>query len=253
MKNLDSVRGFYKQVEFEATFDFASVARQFEQHDVFANPPQFRAVTLPYLGEVQLTLIAIRQPDYPNKDLSHCKIAQDEGDDGKYRYGSRVSFFAKPTPELAAAGLKAESGAGAFGGLIDLTCNQKVHRNQFGHPMRHFGGGKWPKKTPVEFCISDLPDIVKCHRDRFFPKALHEFPFEDGTLVRVFVKDVQKIGGYERRTSAEKAMAVFSELSDAIFSRERGNVNIGGYVAANGVRWVIPPFGKNHVAFDAIS
>lgn len=256
MKNLDSVKNFYHQVKFEAEFDYASIADAFEQHDVFANPPQFHKVALPYFGEVELTLVAIQQPDYPNKSLSHCKIAQDEGGsefgDGKYKYGSRVSFLAKPTPTLAAAGFKPEPEyAGAFAGLIDLTCNQGTHSALFGHPMKYFGGGKWPKKTVSEFCTNNLSDIVKYHRDRFFPKELHEYPFEDGALVKVFAQDTTKIGGYERQTVAEKAMDAFSELFDIIYTKERGNVNVCGYVAANGVRWIIPAFGKNHVAFDA--
>lgn len=254
MKNLDSVRDFYKQVKLEAKFDYALVAEQFEQHNVFANPPQFHKVTLPYLGEVQLTLIAIQQPDYPNKSLSHCKIAQDEGDselgDGKYKYGSRVSFLAKPTPTLLGAGFKPEYAA-AFAGLVDLTCVQGTHNRLFGHPMEHFGGGKWPKKTPAEFCTSNLSDIVKYHRGRFFPEALHEYPFEPGEPVKVFAQDVTKIGGYTRQTVAEKAMDVFSELSDRIYTKERGNVNVCGYVAADSARWVIPAFGKNYVALDA--
>lgn len=257
MKNLNSVRNFYKQVKVEAEFNFASVAGEFEQHNVFANPPQFHEVTLPYLGEVELTLIAIQQPNYPNKSLSHCKIAQDEGDsefgDDKYKYGSRVSFFAKPTQILIAAGFKPEPEyAGQFAGLVDLTCNQGTHNNLWGHPMKHFGGGKWPRKSPAEFCTKNLPDIVKYHRNKFYPKEIHEYPFDDGVSVMVFAQDVNKKGGYKRQAVAEKAMDTFQELFNSIYTKERGNVNVCGYVAANGVRWVIPAFGKNHVAFDDI-
>lgn len=252
MRNLASVKNFYRQVRFEAEFDYASIASAFEQHDVFATP-QFYKVTLPYLGKVELTLIAIQQPDYPNKSLSHCKIAQNEGDsefgDGKYKYGSRVSFMAKPTPTLLAAGFKPEPEyAGEFAGLVDLTCNQGTHSNLFGHPLQHFGGGKWPKKSPAEFCVTNLPDIVGYHRRRFYPKELHEYPFGDGQAVTVTAKDTTKVGGYTRQTTAEKAMDVFRELFEIIYAKERGNVIVSGHVAAGDVLWIIPAFGKSHVA-----
>lgn len=246
MKSLENVRKFYIQVEIEAKFDYGLVGKKFEDHDVFANPPQFHNVDLPYLGEVELMLIAIQES---NKSFSHC-IVQDEGDselgDGKYKFGSRVSFFAKPTPTLTAAGFKPEK-YGKFSGLVDLTCNQGIHNNLFGHPMKHFDGGKWPKKTTVEFCTQNLPKIIKYHRSKFYPDELHEYPFRNGEYVTVFVKDVTKIGGCSRPATAEKAMDIFLELYDNLYDKENGNVVISGHVAANGIRWIIPAFGKNHV------
>lgn len=257
MKNLGSVRDFYKQVKLEAKFDYTSVAEVFETHNVFANPPEFHKVRLPYLGEVELTLIAIQQPDYPNKSLSHCKIARDEGERKvgdtstahKYSYSSRVSFLAKPTPTLAAAGFKPEPEyAGVFAGLVDLTCVQGTHSNLFGHPMSYFGGGKWPRKSPADFCTQNLPDIVKYHRNKFYPKELHEYPFENGEHVEVFAQDITKVGGYSCQTVAENAMDVFHNLFKMIYKKERGNVNVAGYVKSGKVSWIIPAFGKNHVA-----
>ena len=252
MKNLDNVKNFYRQVEFEAKFDYQSI--NFEQHNVFANPPQFRRITLPYLGEVELTLVAIQQPSYPNKTLSHCKIAQDEGDsgfgDGKYNYSSRVSFLVKPTPTLLGVGFTPEPNyAGSFAGLITLDCNQVVHSKSRRHPMKYFGGGKWPKKSPTEFCTQNLPKIIAAHRGRFYPAELHEYPFEDGPVL-VVCKDATKIGGYTRHTTAEVALRVFHFMFENLYAEEHGNVNISGWVEANGVRWIIPAFGKNHVAID---
>ena len=85
---------------------------------------------------------------------------------------------------------------------------------------------------------------------RFFPRALHEYPFDQGEDVEVFAKDCTKIGGYTRQCKAEMGQSVFSEISNRIWEKERGNVNICGHIAARGVRWVIPVVGKNHVAFE---
>lgn len=233
------VRNFYKEVEVESTFDYGVVAAKFEDHDVFANPPQWHSVSLPYLGEVELTLIAV----------AGRKIAVD---DGGYHYKSRVSFFAKPTPSLMAAGFEAKlPHAGDFAGIVDLTGNQGCHQNLFGHPLERMSKAGWVNKTPSEFCTTNLPNIVQYHRDKFYPKELHRFPFEYGTPVVVFAKDSTKIGGYTRRTTSDKAMDVFHSLYEMIYINANGNVNVTGHIIDEkaGIGWKIPPFGKDHVFF----
>lgn len=260
MRNLDGVKRFYEQVKIEAEFDYAELAEEFENHDVFANPPQFHKVALPFLGDVELTLIAVNL-SCPSKYLGRCKIAENEGErvfgDGKYHYNSKVSFFVKPTEIMSRAGFKPETQYGDFAGLIDLTCNQGTHSNLFGHPMeassydRARDSVNWYIKSPSQFCTQNLPEIIKYHLKRFFPEELHEYPFEDDEIVTVHTQDVNKIGGYKTTSTGGEAREVFYQRANQIIDSERGNANVCGFVTNGTIRWVIPAFGKDYVAFNA--
>ena len=129
MKDLKNVELFYKELEVEINYDYNLVADKFRNHNVFANPPEFQSCVLPYIGEVELTLIAIQQDHLPFSE----KIAED---DGKYSYRSRVLFAAKPTPILIKEGFKP-----GFQGLIEFY---SIHFNLHGHPMQFYEEGKWP-------------------------------------------------------------------------------------------------------------
>lgn len=242
MKNLDNIKDFYRHVEELGKFDFEELAADFANHDIFANPPQGHICTLPFFGEIELFLVAITDTWTDRASIAI--------DDGKYKYSSRVVFLARITPILEGAGYEIIK-YGPFAGMVELSCNQSRHSCLFGHPAERPGRDlNWQRRTPQEFIVELLPRLVKNAISRFYPKELHEYPFDDDTPVEVFVKDTNKIGGYSRRSTGKEAYEVFHHLSDLIYAEEHDNVNITGYIQAGNIRWVIPAFGKDYVCFD---
>lgn len=246
MKDLTVVRNFYYAVQEENSFSYEDVGELFADHNVFADPPVFRRVTLPVLGSVELTLVAIEQPGF-GASLVRCSVAPD---DGTYRYASSMRFLARPTPTLTALGMDPEVD-GPFEGLVDLSVvGNGKHENLFGHPLRYFGDGQWPLRSPAAFCVEILPTLVRCHMSRIIPKELHEYPFDDDDDVVVFAKDVTKVGGMFRYVKAVDALRVYRELADTIYVSARGNANIRGCIRSGSVEWVIPAFGSPCVSID---
>jgi hypothetical protein len=244
MKNLNMVKNFYKNVEALTNFDFEALASKFASHDIFANPPVGIVTDLPFFGEVELFLVAVAMDT--SKWLGRSEIAVD---DGEYQYGSQVAFLAKATPILEQAGYEIFQ-FGPFAGMVALSGGQGCHSNLFGHPAKYYyGDGKWALKSPGEFVTGNLKAIIKDAVNRFYPDELHEYPFDPETVVEVFAQDVNKIGGYTEISNGGEAMEVYHRLSDMIYEKEDGNVNIAGYIQAGNVRYVIPAFGNNHVAF----
>jgi len=239
MINLEKVKKFYQQVEFFGKFDFESLAAEFQNHDVFANPPQFHKIVLPFLGQVELGLVAI-QKSWP------LKVAID---DGKYNYESKVSFLAKETETLREAGYEMFS-RGPFAGHCELSCEQSSHSNLFGHPASYSGRDHWQLRSSAEFVTKKLPELLKNAISRFYPAELHQFPFDESQYVEVFVKDSTKVGGITVASIAANAMDAWNEGAEKILSRERGNANVSGYIKAGGIMFVLPAFGKNYVAFE---
>ena len=245
MNDLTTVKNFYEQVERQAQFDYQALAQEFQGHDIFANPPQMHKIALPFFGNLELGLVAIRLPDTPSKWLGRGAAIAEE--DGKYHYGSRVSFMAIINDTLNRHGYEALP-SGPFAGMVELSCR---HSTLFGHPARHFGGGSWPRRSVAEFVTKLLPRLVNNAVKRFYPHELHQFPFDDDQPVLVFAKDVDKIGGYKWRTTAGKAMEAFRKGAQFIRDRERGNALVSGHIQRGNVTWVIPAFGRNHVAFNS--
>jgi hypothetical protein len=244
MKDLTIVKNFYKNVEALEGFDFEALASKFASHDIFANPPVGIVANLPFLGEVELFLVAVALDT--SKWLARSEIAVD---DGEYSYSSRVVFLAKATPILEQAGYEIFQ-FGPFAGMVALSGGQGNHSNIFGHPAKYYyGDGKWALKSPGEFVTGNLRAIIKDAVKRFYPTELHEYPFDTETSVKVFVQDTNKIGGYTEISSAAAAMEVYHRLAAKIYEKESGNVNISGHIQAGNVRYVIPAFGNNYVAF----
>ena len=90
MKDLTEVKKFYGEVVAEATFDYVALAAEFIGHDIFANPPRLHKTILPFLGEVELGLIAIAKEGRCADLWFDCAIIAI--DDGKYSYNSEISF-----------------------------------------------------------------------------------------------------------------------------------------------------------------
>jgi hypothetical protein len=243
MKDLTIVQKFYKNVEALTNFDFEALASKFANYDIFANPPVGIVTDLPFFGEIELFLVAVALPE-PSKWLGRSEIAVD---DGEYSYSSRVVFLARSTPILEQAGYEIFQ-FGPFAGMVDLSGGQGNHSNLFGHPAKYYSDGKWALKSPGEFVTGNLRAIIKDAVKRFFPAELHEYPFDPETVVKVFAQDINKIGGYTEISSAAAALEVYHRLAAMIYDKESGNVNISGHIQAGNVCYVIPAFGKNHVA-----
>lgn len=66
------------------------------------------------------------------------------------------------------------------------------------------------------------------------------------TPCRVYVKDVTKIGGYERYVSYRDAWATKREMAENIIASERGNAITEAIIEVADLGYsVVPPFGKN--------
>jgi len=66
------------------------------------------------------------------------------------------------------------------------------------------------------------------------------------TRCKVSVKDVNKIGGYERWVLYRNAWTVKREMAETIISRERGNAICYATIEVVGLGYIsIPPFGRN--------
>lgn len=246
MKNLDSVHNFYQNVELMNDFNFQDVADLFSDHDIFADPPRLYEVTLPFLGEIELGLAAIRG--------NHTWLRDVAVDDGEYRYKSEVVFFARQNEVLAAAGYTPDSHNGPFAGMVKLSGHQSYHGNLFGHPTTYSKMSPdrsitWGTRRVEEFCTDTLPRLIKNAIPRFYPRELHIFPFDDQDSVEVMAKDTTKIGGHTVYCNAKEAFDVYRSLSDSLYTENRGNVHICGHIRHGNILFVIPAFGKNHVAF----
>lgn len=147
MKDLTAVKKFYDDIKTEALFDYDALADRFLAHDLFASTPQAYQVDFPFLGPVELSLVAVNL-SCPSGDLGRALIA-----------------------------------------------------------------------------------------------------VEDGEVVEVMTKDTTKIGGYKGKIKAEFAMKAHYKDANMIIDKAKGNANVEGYIKGGGVLYILPAFGKNHVAF----
>lgn len=245
---LKDVRNFYNQVKANADFDYGALAQQFGDHDILSDPPpQFQKIRLPFFGNLDLTLVAVDMSQ--SEWFGSLSSVAKPNDDGKYGK-SQVVFMARETPVLEKAGYKAIE-FGPFAGLVVLSCHQSCHKNLFGHPAEYYANDQWQKRSPQEFVTDLLPRLIKNAIPRFFPAGLHEYPFGADHLVKVFARDTTKVGGHYRYGPGgqKEAMAVFQSLSKIILEREQGNVHVEGYIESGGIMFVLPAFGRPHVAF----